>query len=130
MRVESGLRTFKTKTFARFARREGIEDHALCEAVERIAKGLIDADLGGNVMKQRIGRPGQGRSGGVRAILVLQRGKRAVFLHGFAKSAQENLLRMELKAVRTLADKMLRVGEADLDAMLTNGTISEVICDG
>ncbi len=124
------MRTFKTKVFARFARREGIGDRALCEAVERIAKGSIDADLGGGVFKQRVARPGQGRSGGVRAILVLRRGERAFFLHGFAKSDRENLRRTELRAVRELADEMLRLGDADLNAMLANGTIREVISDG
>ena len=97
--------------------------------MERIANGLVDADLGGGVFKQCIARPGQGRSGGVRAILVLRRRERAFFLHGFAKSNRENLRRTELKAVRALADEMLRLDEADLDAMLANRAISEVICD-
>ena len=124
------MRTFKTKAFARFARREGIGDRGLCDAVERIGKGLVDADLGGGVLKQRIARPGQGRSGGVRAILVLRQGERAFFLHGFAKSDRENLRRAELRAVRALAGEMLRLDDSELDAMLANGTISEVICDG
>ena len=58
------MRIFKTKLFARFARRERISDGALCEAVSRVEKGLVDADLGGGVIKQRIARQGQGRSGG------------------------------------------------------------------
>ena len=124
------MRTFKTKPFARFARREGIGDRALCDAVERIAKGLIDADLGGGVIKQRIARPGQGKSGGVRALLVLRQEERAFFVHGFAKSDRENLRRTEFTAVRALADEMLGLDKASLEAMLANGTISEVICDG
>lgn len=124
------MRTFKTTPFARFVRREGIGDGALCDAVERIVSGLVDADLGGGVIKQRIARPGQGRSGGVRALLVLQRGEGAFFVHGFAKSDRENLRRKELAAVRSLADEMLGLNEASLEAMLANGTISEVNCDG
>ena len=46
------MQTFKTKAFARFADREGLEDAALCEAVRRAREGLIDADLGGGVIKQ------------------------------------------------------------------------------
>ena len=130
MLAEFGLRTFKTKAFARFAHREGVGDRALCEAVERIAKGLVGADLGGGVFKQRISRPGQGRSGGVRAILVLRRGERAFFVHGFAKSDRGNLRRAELRAVRSLANEMIGLDETGLDAMLANGTISEVKCDG
>ena len=46
-RARSGLQAFKTKAFARFADREGLEDAALWEAVRRAREGLIDADLGG-----------------------------------------------------------------------------------
>ena len=125
-----GLRTFKTKPFARFARREDIGDKALCEAVERAARGLIDADLGGGVIKQRIARPGQGRSGGFHAMVVFRCGDRAFFVHGFAKSERDNLRPKELRAVRVLADEMLRLDGPELEAMLANGTISEVNCHG
>ncbi|MCY4557852.1 MAG: type II toxin-antitoxin system RelE/ParE family toxin [Chloroflexi bacterium] len=124
------MRSFKTKPFARFAAREGIDDAALCEAVERAAKGLVDADLGGGVIKQRIARPGQGRSGGFRVLVVFRREDRAFFVHGFAKSDRENVQRKELSALRTLADEMLRLDGPGLEAMLTNATISEVNCDG
>ena len=33
------MQTFKTKAFARFAEREGLEDAALCEAVRRAGSG-------------------------------------------------------------------------------------------
>ena len=124
------MRTFKTKPFARFANREGIEDRALCEAVERVAKGLVDADLGGCVFKQRIARRGQGRSGGFRVIVGFRRGECAFFVHGFAKRDRENLRRNELGALRALADEMLGLDGPRLEAMLANGTISEVSCDG
>jgi len=39
-------------------------DDRLCEAVERAESGLIDANLGGGLIKQRVARLGQGRSGG------------------------------------------------------------------
>ena len=124
------MRTFKTKPFARFAARESIEDAALCEAVERAVKGLVDADLGGGVIKQRIARLGQGRSGGFRVLVVFRRGDRAFFVHGFAKSDRENLQRKELRALRSLANEMLGLDGPGLEAMLANATISEVNCDG
>ena len=130
MREGLGLRVFKTKPFARFAAREGIKDAALCEAVKRVATGLVDADLGGGVVKQRIARRGQGRSGGFRVLMVFRRGDRAFFVHGFAKSDRENLRRKELTALRTLADEMFGLDGPGLEAMLANGTISEVSCDG
>ena len=123
------MRTFKTKPFGRFVTREEIEDGALCEAVERAAKGLIGADLGGGVIKQRIARRGQGQSGGFRVIVAFRRGERAFFVHGFAKSDRENLRPRELTALRSLADEMLGLDAAGLEAMLANGTISEVDCD-
>lgn len=47
------MRVFKTNTFARFARKQGLGDETLCEAVRRAGRGLIDADLGGGLIKQR-----------------------------------------------------------------------------
>lgn len=58
----SPLRVFKSKLFSRFAKQEKISDASLVESVERAEKGLIDADLGGGVIKQRIARPGRGKS--------------------------------------------------------------------
>ena len=123
------MRTFKTKPFARFANREGIADAALWDAVGRAGRGQVDADLGGGVIKQRIARKGQGRSGGFRTIVVFRRGERSFFVYGFAKSGRDNLRRDELNAFRLLADGMLGMDEAGLRAALSNGTIAEVVCD-
>ena len=123
------MQTFKTKAFARFADREGLEDAALCEAVRRVRDGLIDADLGGGVIKQRIARKGGGRSGGFRTILVFRRGALAFFVHGFAKSDRENLRRKELSGLRSLADVYLALDAAGLAAAQAIGAIVEVECD-
>ena len=123
------MRTLKTKPFARFASREGIADEALCDAVERAGRGLIDADLGGGVIKQRVARRGEGRSGGFRVLAVFRREKRAFFVHGFAKNDRDNLRRHELGALKALADQLLGLDGPGLEAMLANGTISEVICN-
>ena len=124
------MRTFKSKAFVRFADREGMEDAALCEAIARAGKGLVDADLGGGVIKLRIARKGQGRSRGFRSIVLLRRGEFAFFVYGFAKSSRANLRSDELEAFRMLADEMLRLDEAGLKGALANGTIIEVTCDG
>ena len=123
------MRTFKTKAFARFAQREGIGDRMLCDAVERIAKGLVDADLGGGVIKQRIARKGGGRSGGFRTIVLCRRGDLAFFVYGFAKSARENLRRDELQTFRLLADEYLALDPSSLAAAQAVGAIIEVTCD-
>ncbi len=80
------MRLFKTRHFSRFAAKESIADAALGDAVRRAEAGLIDADLGGGVIKQRLARPGQGKSGGFRSIVLFKRGATAFFVYGFAKS--------------------------------------------
>jgi hypothetical protein len=47
---------------------------------------LIAADPGAGVIKQRIARPGQGKSGGFRTLLVFRAGKRALFVHGYRQT--------------------------------------------
>src|SRR5882672_8396591 len=85
------VRIFKSRWFQRFARKEGIADAVLREAVVRAEKGQIDADLGGEVIKQRIARPGQGRSKGYRTIILFRRGAKAFFVYGFSKSKRANI---------------------------------------
>ena len=64
------MRVYKTKTFARFVRKEKMTDAALIEAVIRAEQGLVDANLGGNLIKQRVARVGQGRRGGYRTLIA------------------------------------------------------------
>ena len=97
--------------------------------MERAARGLVDADLGGGVIKQRIARRGRGRSGGFRTIVVFRRGELAFFVHGFAKSDRENLRRKELSGLRSLANEYLALDAAGLAAAQSTGAIIEVECD-
>jgi hypothetical protein len=122
------MRVFKTKPFARFAGAEGIADEELCEAVARANKGLVDADLGGGVIKQRLAREGQGKSGGFRSIVLFRQGRRAFFVYGFAKSERDNIKRDELAAFRKLAKTMLALDDAALAAAIRNGTMTEIMC--
>lgn len=124
------MRVFKTKPFARFAVHEGIDDDVLCEAVLKAEMGLIDADLGGGVIKQRLAREGKGKSSGFRSIVLFRRGDKAVFVYGFAKNDRDNIKRNELKAFRDLADAMLAYDDKALAAAMKNGTITEIICHG
>ena len=97
------MRTFKTKWLARFARREGITDERLREAIERAERGVIDADAGGGLIKQHVVRQGQGRSGGYRMIVAYRAKDRAIFLFGFAKSERENIGPDEQLSFREIA---------------------------
>lgn len=120
------MRVFMTKSFARFVAREDIDDGMLWEAAERADAGRIDADLGGGVIKQRIARRGEGKSGGFRTILLFRRGAIAVFAYGFAKSDRGNIRPDELKAFRRLANEVCRLDDAALGAAVRNGTLKEV----
>ena len=124
------MRLFKTKSFVRFADRMRINDTALCDAVLRAESGMIDADLGGGVIKQRIARKGQGKSGGFRSIVLFREGERSFFVYGFSKSGRSNIRKDELKAFRMLANELLGLNDNAMSAAMANGTIKEVICDG
>jgi hypothetical protein len=119
-------RVFKTKWFQRFARKERIADATLLEAVVRAEKGQMVADLGGGVIKQRIARPGQGKSGGYRTIILFRKGERAVFMYGFAKSEQDNIDDDEEKQFKDAAKHVLALTEKQLMALVRKGDFVEV----
>lgn len=120
------MRIFKTRWMARFARKSGIEDALLVEAIERAEMGLIDADLGGGVIKQRVGRPGQGRSGGYRTLIAFRFGDIAVFMFGFAKSEQDNVSSVELWRLKEFARDWLSAGDEVISNALRSGELEEV----
>ena len=120
------MRIFKTKQFARIATRERISDSVLRDTIRRAEAGLIDADLGGGVIKQRIARQGQGRSGGYRSIILFKRQSVSFFVYGFAKNDRDNIDQMELRAYRSLAAEMLALDDEALYLSKRNGTIVEI----
>jgi hypothetical protein len=120
------LRIFKTKWFARFARRARIGDRLLQEAIERAERGIVDADLAGGVIKQRLARQGQGRSGGYRVLIAYQQSRRAVFLYGFAKSERDNIADDELTTLRDIATAWLGMDSSRLERALAEGRAEEV----
>lgn len=120
------VRIFKNAWFQRFSRREKISDATLKEAVNRVQQGLIDADLGGNVLKQRIARPGQGKSGGYRTIIVFKKGELAFFVYGFAKNERENIDDTETAAFKKAAKELLFLSDEQIKQLLDNGALTEV----
>ena len=123
------MRIFATRWFARFARREGIANADLREAVRRAESGLVDADLGGGVIKQRIARRHAGKSGGFRSIVIFRTSERAIFVYGFAKNARATIGPDELVGFKRLAAQMLGYDDAALAKAVANGTLEEVGCD-
>ncbi len=120
------MRIFKTKWLARYARRERITDDSLSEAVARAERGLVDADLGGGVIKQRVARAGQGRSGGYRMLVAYRAGERAVFLYGFAKGERENIGPEELLTLREIGADWLAADAKRITGALKEGVLQEV----
>ena len=120
------LRIFKNAWFCRFARREKIKDAVLKEAIARAERGLIDADLGGGVFKQRLARPGQGRSGGYRSIIIFQKGERAFFVYGFAKSDRENIDPDEAAAFKKSAKAFFALSDRQIEILIKDKELSEV----
>jgi hypothetical protein len=117
---------YESRWFQRFARKEGISDAALLEAVARAENGQIDADLGGGVIKQRISRPGQGRSKGYRTIILFRRGTKAFFVYGFAKSQRANIDDDEKAQFQEAAKHVLALTEKQLAELLKRGDFVEV----
>lgn len=123
------MRIVKNIWFERFARKERITDAMLRKAIQAAEQGLIDADLGGGVIKQRIARPGQGKSGGYRSIILFKSGDRALFVYGFAKSDQDNIFAREILAFRTLATHFLAMSDAQLMQAIESNDWQEVRID-
>jgi hypothetical protein len=120
------MRVFVTRSVARFVKAEGITNDRLVDAIARAERGLIDADLGGGLIKQRIARQGQGKRGGWRRLIAYRQGQRSVFLLGFAKSDLDNISPDQLASFKTLATGLLTASDATIAAELKRQTLKEV----
>lgn len=120
------MRVFKNAWFGRFARKQGITDEALLEAIERAERGLVDADLGGGVIKQRVARPGRGKSGGFRTIILYRAAQRAFFVFGFAKSVRSNITSEEEAEFRKAAGYVLGLTDQELGLLVNKGHFEEL----
>jgi len=120
------MRIFRNQWITKFAKKHKISDSELIEAVERADDGLIDADLGGGVIKQRIARQGQGRSGGYRSLIFFRHGERAFFMTAFAKNDRENITDKELAELKKAAAIILAMIETDIEQAKSNGTFTEI----
>jgi hypothetical protein len=120
------LQIFKSKWFDRFARKNDIDDEMLIEAVLRAENGLIDADLGRGVMKQRVARSGQGRSKGYRTIIILRHLERAFFVYGFSKNDRDSLRQDEEESFKNMSGFLLSLPDKTLVQLLNKGDFIEI----
>lgn len=124
------IRTFKDFEFAKWARKGRVTDAMLCEAVREIEAGLIDAKIGGFLIKKRVAAPGRGKRGGYRTIVAHRRGERLFFLYGFAKNEKDNITQKERAALRALGDHYMGLSDQELTWLVAEYGLEEVTCDG
>jgi len=122
-------RTFRTRTFTRWMNKTGLQDTDLCQSVTEMEAGLIDADLGGQVVKKRVALPGRGKRGGARTIVATNLGDRWYFLFGFGKNERASIDNRELRALQELASDLLSQDDAAIAATLKAGELVEICHD-
>ena len=114
----------------RFARKEGLSEKRLREAIERVEQGSIDADLGGNLIKQRVARSGMGRLSGYRTLIAYQAARRSVFLYGFAKNERDNVDARELADLKKLVARFLSLDDEQIGKAVEAQELKELTTDG
>ena len=119
-------RIYKNRWFAKFAGREGISDATLVAAIDQANRGLIDADLGGGLIKQRVAREGGGKSGGYRTLVFFRYEELAIFAFGFAKSDKAILNAAELRVYKQAAKIVLALTQAQIDVEVREERLFEV----
>lgn len=119
-------RVFKTRHFQRWMRKTELTNAILCQAVAEMLAGLIDADLGGGVLKKRVGLAGRGKRGGARTLVATNRGNRWFFVFGFEKNERANISDEELEAMQAIAAELLARTGRQLDEASVNGTLQEI----
>ncbi len=120
------MQIFKNRWFNKWAKKEKLVDSVLITAVAEMEQGLIDAELGGYVVKKRIPLPGRGKRGGARTILAYRIEEKAFFIYGFAKNRQDNLSATELEALQILAADILGYDNATLKKLVEQKKLIEV----
>jgi len=119
-------RVFKTRSFARWALKVGLSDDALCQAVTEMLSGLIDADLGGGVVKKRVALPGRGKRGSSRTLVATNKADRWFFVFGFEKNERANINPKELQALQLTAADLLKLSAEQLNGAVRQETLQEI----
>jgi hypothetical protein len=119
-------RVFKTRFFTRWMRKTELSDEVLCHAVAEMVQGLIDADLGGGLVKKRVALAGRGKSGGARTLVVTNKGSRWIFVFGFEKNDRANITAEVLQALKDLAQDILSNTAVQLAQALEDGALQEI----
>ena len=122
-------RVFKTRYFNRWMRKTELTDAALCAAVTEMEQGLIDADLGGGVLKKRVGLSGRGKRSGARTLVATNKSGRWCFVFGFEKNDRSNISDDELEALKEIAAQLLDRTDKQLNEAIDDETLTEICHD-
>jgi hypothetical protein len=120
------MHRFKTPSFTKALAKSDLTDVELNMALDQVFQGLIDAQLGGGLIKKRLARPGAGKSGGYRTIIAYQADDRAIFLYMFAKNEKANVSKQDLVALKALARHYLGMSQPDLDIAVKEQALMEL----
>lgn len=90
---------------------------------------MLDADLGGGVVKKRVALPGRGKSGGARTLVATNKGSRWFFVFGFEKNDRANIADDELEGLQELASHLLSRTACQLDDAVLDGALQEICHD-
>ena len=102
---------------------------ALASAVTEMEHGLIDAKLGGQVVKKRVALPGRGKRGSSRTLVAFKQGDKAFFIYGFAKNERANISSKDLQALKLLAKELLNYAATALVKATKAGELIEIEVD-
>jgi hypothetical protein len=116
----------KILTFERWQKKMALADHALRQAVEEMQQGLIDADLGGGLVKKRVARPGTGKRGGYRTLLATNKADMWIFIYGFAKNERDNIASRELRVLKLQAKELLAMPGEAIRTAIQHGELKEI----
>ncbi len=121
------MRIFKYRTFEKWAKKQGMSNDDLKNAITEIQQGLIDANLGGHVYKKRIGLHGKGKRSSHRTIVLMNIHDKAIFAHGFAKGKKGNITKNELEGFRVMAKAFLGLNNDQINTLIDKNNLIEVL---
>ncbi|MDP2783779.1 MAG: type II toxin-antitoxin system RelE/ParE family toxin [Sulfurimicrobium sp.] len=81
-------------------------------------------------IKQRIARPGEGKSKGYRTIVLFRKREASFLVYGFSKSELGNIREDEEEQFKKMAKHVLFLTDAQLSELVANGQLEEVKKDG
>ena len=123
-------RVFKTRHFGCWMRKTELTDDALCAAVHEMAQGLIDADLGGGVVKKRIRALQVGANGAAQEHWwPPTRVVDGFSSMGSRKNDRANIADDELAALQDIASQLLARSGQQLGNAVQDDSLQEICND-